>query len=106
MAFNLKTLHAFEMTHRDAACEIKATRPHHRAFVCVYPPLPDKNIHQWRVKRFEIPEELVRGEPYDGDLVDLQFLRVDTLEEVEQLLTSWYIDLSKFDAVWKTDYPV
>lgn len=106
MAFTLQTLNAFEMTHRYATCEIKATRPSHRAFVAVYPPLPEKNIQQWRIKKFEIPEELVPKNPYDGDLVDLQFVRADTLEEVERVLASWKVDSSLFDAPWKSDYPV
>ena len=79
MAFTLQTLNAFEMTHRYATCEIKATRPGHRAFVGVYPPLPEKNIHQWRIKKFEIPEGLVQKSPYDGDLVDVEFISADTL---------------------------
>ena len=104
MAFTLKTLNGFEMTHRSAMCEIKATRPGHRAFVGIYPPRP--TIPQWRVKKVEIPEDLVDKNPYDGDLVDLQFIRLNTIEEVEQLLASWNVDSSQFDAPWKSDYPV
>lgn len=106
MAFTLQTLNAFEMTHRSAACEIKPTRSGCRAFAAVYPPLPEKHIQQWRLKRLEIPEGLVSQNPYDGDLVDLQFIRVDTLEEVEKTLPAWGIDSSLFDAPWKSDYPV
>ena len=105
MAFTLKTLNAFEMTHREAACEIEATRPGHRAFVGVYPPLPENNIPQWRIKKFEIPEHLVHKSVYDGDFVDLEYVYVDTLEEVEQALASRDVDSSKFDAPWKSDYP-
>jgi hypothetical protein len=106
MAFTQKTLNAFEMTHRDAACEIKASRSGHRAFVGVYPPLPEKNIREWRIKKFEIPEDLVHKSVYDGDLVDLEFINVDTLEEVEQILASWNVDSSALDAPWKSDYPL
>jgi hypothetical protein len=106
VAFTLQTLNGFEMTQREATCEIKATRPGHRAFVAVYPPLPEKNVYQWRIKKFEIPEELVSKSPYDGDLVDLQFVHAETLEEIEQILVSWKIDSSQFDAAWKSDYPV
>jgi len=64
------------------------------------------SVHQWRVKKFEIPEDLVSQNPYDGNLVDLQLVRLDTLEEVEGLLASWGIDSAQFDAPWKSDYPV
>jgi len=104
MAFTLKTRNAFEMTHRSATCEIKASRRGHRAFVGIYPPRP--TIPQWRVKKFEIPEDLVHKNPYDGDLVDLQFVHLNTIEEVEQLLASWNVDSSQFDAPWRSDYPV
>jgi len=42
---------------------------------------------------------------YDGDLVDLEFLRVDTLEEVEDALRSGGIASSLSDAPWKCDGP-
>ena len=105
MPFSLKTLNAFEMTRRDAACEIPAMRSGHRAFVGIYPPLPEKGILQWRVKRFEIPAALVYESVFDGDLVDLQFIRLDTLQEVEDVLRSWAIATSLFDAPWKCDWP-
>lgn len=106
MAFTIKTLNAFEMTRRTAVCEITATRAGHRAFVGVYPPLLEKNIRQWRIKKFEIPQDLVNGNPYDGDLVDLEFVSADSVEDVEGTLASWDVDSSQFDAPWKTDYPV
>ena len=104
MSFNLKTLNAFEMTRRDAACEIPAKRVGHRAFVGIYPPMPEKGILKWGIKRFEIPEALVYESVYDGNLVDLQFIRSDTLEEVEDVLRSWAIAASLFDAPWKCDW--
>ena|SRR5579863_3621007 len=106
MAFTIKTLNAFEMTHRTAACEITATRPEHRAFVGVYPPLPEKNIEKWRVRKFEIPQNLVETNFGENDLVDSQFLRLDTLEQVEEALASWNIDTSMLDAPWKSAYPL
>ncbi|HSU33826.1 MAG TPA: hypothetical protein VLJ11_21545 [Bryobacteraceae bacterium] len=39
MPFTQKTLNAFEMTGRLAACEIAAVNPEHRAFIGVYPPI-------------------------------------------------------------------
>ena len=88
MAFSQKTLNAFEMTSRIAACEIPCKRSGHRAFVGIYPPHPEKGISKWRIKRFEIPEVLVNESIYDGDMLDLQFVKVDTLEEVENVLRS------------------
>lgn len=105
MAFSLKTLNGFEMTHRSAACEIPAKRADHRAFVYIYPPLPDKHILKWRIKRFEIPTALMSASVYDGDLLDLQLIKVDSLLEVEDVLRSWAIATSLFDAVWKCDGP-
>ena len=105
MPFSPKTLNAFEMTRREAASEIPAKRPGHRAFVGIYPPLPEKHILKWRIKRFEIPATMVNESIYDGDLVDLQFIQVDTLEEVQSVLRSWAIAPSLFDAPWKCDWP-
>jgi|SRR5579883_2535002 hypothetical protein len=103
MPFSIQTLNAFEMTGRSAACEIPAKRSGHRAFVGIYP--PGHGILQWRIKRFEIPATLVDKSIYDGDLLDLQFIKVDTLEEVEDVLRSWAIASSLFDAPWKSDWP-
>jgi hypothetical protein len=106
MPFSKKTLNAFEMTCRAAACEIPAKRNGNRAFVGIYPPWPAKRIVKWRIKRFEIPAALVSESVYDGDLVDLQFIGVDTLGEVEDVLLSWGIASSLFDAPWKCDWPL
>jgi hypothetical protein len=106
MAFGIKTRNAFEMKHRDAACEIRATRPDHRAFVGVYPPLPEHNIEKWRVRKFEIPSCLVEASFGEDALVDSVSLRLGTLEEVEEALASWDIDSSLLDAPWKSDYPL
>lgn len=106
MPFSLKTLNAFEMTRRVAACEIPAKRKGHRAFVGIYPPLLEKNISKWRVRRFEIPSGLVNSSFGEEDLLDSQSVRVDTLEEVEDVLRSWAIATSLFDAPWKCDWPL
>jgi hypothetical protein len=105
MAFSQKTLNAFEMTRRSAACKIPVRRQGHRAFVGIYPPLPEKRIRQWRIGRFEVPSSLLAGSIYDGDLVDLQDVRPDTLDEVEDTLRSWAVATSLFDAPWKCDWP-
>jgi len=42
---------------------------------------------------------------YDRNLVDFELLRVDTLEEVEDVLRSWGIASSLFDAKWKCGRP-
>lgn len=94
MAFTLKTLNAFEMTRRSATAEIQATRPGHRAFVGVYPPLPDKRIGQWRVGKFEIPEDLLEKVFGEEHLVDSHLVRLNTLDEVEELLRQWNVDSS------------
>jgi hypothetical protein len=104
MPFSVKTLNAFEMTGRMAACEIPAARSQHRAFVGVYPPEPKRP--QWKIKRFEIPSHLVYGNFYEPDLVDSRLIVVDTLEEVEDVLRSWAIATSMFDAPWKCDWPL
>ena len=106
MPFTLKTLNAFEMTYRTAACEFPATREGHRAFVGVYPPDPIHHTDKWRVRRFELPCHLLEQCFHEPDLVDSQFLRVDTIEEVEDILRSWGIASSLFDAPWKCDWPL
>jgi hypothetical protein len=106
MAFDPKTLNAFDTLHRMAACEIPARRSGHRAFIGIYPPLPDKGIAQWRVRRFEIPNELVDKSIYDGDLLDLQHIHAGTIDEVEDILRSWSVASSMFDAPWKCAWPL
>jgi hypothetical protein len=106
MPFILKTLNAFEMTHRVAACEIPAKNADHRAFVGIYPPMVDKRVPQWRITRFEIPSKLVLQNFGQEDLVEFQSLRRDSLEEIEDILRSWGIASSLFDAPWKCDWPL
>ena len=104
MPFFIRTLNAFEMTHREASCEIPAKRDRHRAFVHIYP--PRNGITAWRIKRFEVPAHLVSASLYDGDLLDLQFVSVTTLAEVEDVLRHWAISPTLFDAPWKCDSPM
>ena len=106
MPFTLKTINAFEMTERLATAEIPAKRPQHRAFVGVYPPSPGKGLHQWRVRKFEIPVCFLNGCVGEEELVDSEFIRLDRIEEVETLLGSWGIDTASLDAPWKSAYPL
>ena len=104
--FTQEVLNGFEMIRREATCEFAAIHSGCRAFAGVYPPLPDKGINQWRVRRFEIPEELVDQFFCEEQLIDSQFVHLDTLEEVERLLVSWGLDSAVFKAPWKNDWPL
>jgi hypothetical protein len=42
----------------------------------------------------------------ETDLLDSQFIRLDTMQEVEELLAKWALDSAAFDAPWKVDYPL
>jgi hypothetical protein len=106
MAFTLKTINGFEMLHRTAAAEIPTSIPGHRAFVGVYPPMPEKGLPRWTVKRFAIPEHLVDQYFGQRDLVNLEAVCLDAMEEVEKLLSQWGIDSSILDAPWKSDWPL
>jgi hypothetical protein len=106
MAFTLKTLNGFEMLRRAAAAEIPTSILGHRAFVGVYPPLPEKGIPKWRIRRFAIPEHLLDQYFAESDLVNSEFVRVDTLDDVESLLAKWGIDSTILDAPWKCDWPL
>jgi hypothetical protein len=94
------------MTHREAACEIPAVRPAHKAFVAVYPPLPDKGVDQWRVRRFELPIELLDEYFGEEDLVDSLFYKLQNIEEVEGVLADWGVNPAQLDAPWKCEYPL
>ncbi len=94
------------MIARIATVEIPATHVGHCAFVGVYPPLPDKHIQEWRVRKFEIPETLVDKYFGEQQLVDSQLVLLDTLEQVEELLTNWQLDSAAFEAPWKNNYPL
>ena len=106
MPFTVKTLNAFEATSRTAACEIPAKHAHHRAFVGIYPPKPERGIPEWRVRRFEIPAELLEKHFGEDDLVDSELRRLITLVEVEALLATWNVDAGSLDATWKCNYPL
>jgi hypothetical protein len=106
MPFSLRTLNAFEMTHRLSCCEIPPIRSEHRAFVGVYPPNPDRRTTTWTIKRFEIPARLVHEYFSEDDIVDSQVVKVNTLEGVEDVLRSWAITPTLFDAPWKCDWPL
>ena len=104
--FTQEVLNGFQMIHRTAAAEIPATRAGHRAFVGVYPPLPQKQISLWRVRRFEIPEDLVDKYFGEEQLIDSEIIELNTLEEVEELLAKWNLDGARFEAPWKSDWPL
>ena len=76
------------------------------AFVGVYLPPFDKRVPKWRVRRLAIPEHLVDQYFGEEDLVDSEFIRLDSLEEVEDFVSRWGIDSSTLDAPWKSDYPL
>jgi hypothetical protein len=42
----------------------------------------------------------------ERDMVDSEFIYLETLDEVEELLAKWGIDSAVFDAPWKCDYPM
>jgi hypothetical protein len=70
------------------------------------PPLPEKGIFAWRVRKFEILEELMDTNFGEDDLVDSVFIRLGTIEEVEALIAEWGLDSAAFRAPWKVDYPL
>lgn len=116
MAFTQKTINAFEMNQRAAACEIASSRVGYRSFIGVYPPRCDRqrvpspipNEHQgrWCVKKFTIPERLINEYFAEDDLADRESVYLNTMAEVEDLLTKWGVDSAKFDAPWASDYPL
>lgn len=104
--FTQEVRNGFEMNGRTAACELPASNVGCRRFVGVYPPLPDKDIHRWRVRRFEIPESSVHQYFGEEQLLDSEFVYLDSLAEVETLLANWGIESCMFQAPWRTDYPL
>lgn len=106
MLFTQEVLNGFQMIHRTAATEIPAARAGHRAFVGIYPPHDEKGISHWRVRKFEIPEDLVVKFSAEEDLVDSELIELNTLEEVEELLVKWNVDSALFQAPWKNDWPL
>lgn len=104
--FTQEVLNGFQMATRTAACELPANHQGCRAFVGVYPPLPEKGVSQWRVRRFEIPKELVDQYFSEEQLIDSQLIQLETLEQVEELLASWNLDSAVLQAPWKSDYPL
>jgi hypothetical protein len=51
-------------------------------------------------------ERAVHQSIYDGHLLDLKDIRVNTIEEVEDILRSWSVASDMFDAPWKCDWPL
>ena len=91
---------------RPAAAELPAQQTGCRAFIAVYPPSLVDNHGTWRVRRFEIPESLIDDYPAEEDLIGSELIKLNTLADVEQLLTSWEIDCSTLDVPWKCNYPL
>lgn len=106
MPFTLKTINAFEMTHRMAACEVTSKLSGYRAFVAVYPPDPERDREAWIVRRFEVPAELIEEYFPQEALANAEYLEVNSMQEAEDLLTSWGVDASLLDAPWNCDYPL
>jgi hypothetical protein len=104
MPFTQKTLNAFEMTGRMAACEIPAVTPEHRGFIGVYPPIKQRD--HWLIHRFEVPASLVNEYFGEEDLVVNRYIRLKSLQEVEAVLATWGIDPAALDPPWKIDYPL
>jgi hypothetical protein len=104
--FTQEVLNGFQMIALMAAIEIPANHAGLRAFVGVYPPSLGKEMLQWRVRRFVIPNELVDQYFGEDQMIDSQFVCLDTLEEVEQLIAEWGIDSAAFVAPWKNDWPL
>lgn len=104
--FSQVVLNGFQMIARMASVEIPASRAEHRAFIGIYPPSVSKGFRQWRVQRFEIPKEPVNQYFGEDQMVDSQFIHLDTLEEVEQLIARWGIESAGFTAPWKNDWPL
>lgn len=94
------------MTCRSAACEIDAVRADYRAFVGVYPPDPKNGVNYWHVRKFEIPWELVDKNISEDDMADSEFVRLSTIQEVEELPEKWNVDSARLDAPWRSDYPL
>ena len=104
--FTQEVLNGFQMATRTAACELPASRQGCRAFVGVYPPLPEKGVNHWRVRRFEIPTELVDQYFGEEQLINSQLVQMNTIEQVEELLATWNVDSAALQAPWKSDYPL
>ena len=102
MPFTQKSINAFEMDQRAAACEIAPGRPGYRTFIGVYPPrhgqprvpspLHIEKREQWLVKKFTIPERLVNEHFGNEDLIDHEVILLNTLGDVEELLARWAVD--------------
>lgn len=103
MTFTIKTINGFEMVQRGAAVEIPAIRSGHRAFVGVSPPNAKRNV--WLMRKLEIAEEIMETNFWEPDLAEYQPIRLNTMQEVEDLLALRNLDSSKFDAPRKVDYP-
>ena len=106
MPFLQKTLNAFEMTKREAACEIVALLQGCKAFVAIYPPRPEEGYPRWFVLRFEVRAEQLDEYLAEEDLRNSQLLYLNSIEEVESVPLQWGVDPSKLDAPWKCDYPL
>jgi hypothetical protein len=61
---------------------------------------------RWRVTRFEIPSKLVFDNCGQEASIDFQSVYRDNLEEIADVLRSWGIATSMFDAPWKCDWPL
>jgi hypothetical protein len=63
-------------------------------------------VNYWHVRKFEIPWELVDKNISEDDMADSEFVRLSTIQEVEELLEKWNVDPARLDAPWRSDYPL
>ena len=58
------------------------------------------------MKKFTIPERLVNEHFGNENLIEHEVIPLNTLGEVEELLTRWGVDSAAFEAPWETGYPL
>ena len=106
MAMTLAAINQLEMAKTLVALEVNSSSQELRAWVAVYPKLQEKNINYFEVRFFEIRKELVESNFSQVDVLNSRNKKVETIKEVESILSNWDVDSESLQVPWRCDYPL
>lgn len=106
MAMNLKMINQLEMAKTPIAMEVNSSSPSLRAWIAVYPKLPNIGIDFFEVRAFEIKKELVEASFSQDEVLNCRSEKVKTIDHVEDVLAKWGMVSAHLQVPWQCDYPL
>jgi hypothetical protein len=106
MPISIKSVNQLEMAKTPIAMEVDASSPELRSWVADYPKRPDKGIDLFEVRSFELKRDLVDKYFSQADVLNSRNQKVNTLDEVEDVLKRWGFESDGLVPPWRCDYPL